>query len=158
MTKKFNLYLGKAGHFHAMSEFLCRGWNVAIPEVDIGDDIFVVKDETGEFWRVQVKTANGISRKDGWSAQFSISAAQLIQRFQPELIYVFLVRNQEGWSKPLVISRQKLYELFKFTKIGAAQNDKLVFYFSFQNDKVICSEIDLTSHLNNFSDFPLIEH
>jgi hypothetical protein len=38
-----------------MSEFLMRGWNVAVPEVDIGDDIFVVRDENGEFVRVQVK-------------------------------------------------------------------------------------------------------
>lgn len=27
-----------------MAEFLVRGYNVAIPEVDIGDDIFVVRD------------------------------------------------------------------------------------------------------------------
>ncbi len=27
-----------------MAEFLLRGWNVAIPEVDVGDDIFVVDD------------------------------------------------------------------------------------------------------------------
>jgi hypothetical protein len=33
MTKKFNQYLGKAGHLAVMSEFLMLGWNVAIPEV-----------------------------------------------------------------------------------------------------------------------------
>ena len=47
MTKKFNQYLGKAGHLFIMSEFLMLGWNVAIPEVDIGDDIFVVQDDSG---------------------------------------------------------------------------------------------------------------
>ena len=35
MTKKFNQYLGKAGHLTIMSEFLMLGRNVAIPEVDI---------------------------------------------------------------------------------------------------------------------------
>ena len=39
-VEKYHLYLGKAGHLTVMSEFLMRGWNVAIPEVDIGDDIF----------------------------------------------------------------------------------------------------------------------
>ena len=34
MTKKFNLYVGKAGQLYVMSEFLMRGWNVAMPEVD----------------------------------------------------------------------------------------------------------------------------
>ncbi len=29
-----------------MAELLLRGWNVAIPEVDVGDDIFVVRDAT----------------------------------------------------------------------------------------------------------------
>jgi hypothetical protein len=43
-----HLYFGKAGHLFVMSEFLLRGWNVAIPEVDVGDDIFVVKDFNGE--------------------------------------------------------------------------------------------------------------
>ena len=32
MSKKNNLFLGKAGEFAIISEFLCRGWNVAIPE------------------------------------------------------------------------------------------------------------------------------
>ncbi|MFN9688681.1 MAG: hypothetical protein ACK57X_07415 [Bacteroidota bacterium] len=40
-----------------MSEFLTRGWNVAIPEVDVGDDIFVVQDDNGTLRRVQVKTS-----------------------------------------------------------------------------------------------------
>ena len=39
MKKNYHLYLGKAGHLTVMSEFLTRGWNVAIPEVDVGDDI-----------------------------------------------------------------------------------------------------------------------
>jgi hypothetical protein len=37
-------HIGKAGHLAAMAEFLLRGYNVAQPEVDIGDDIFVVND------------------------------------------------------------------------------------------------------------------
>lgn len=37
-------YTGKAGQLFAMSEFLMLGYNVAIPEVDRGDDIFVVRD------------------------------------------------------------------------------------------------------------------
>jgi len=57
VTKKFNQYLGKAGHLYIMSEILMLGWNVAIPEVDIGDDIFVVQDDNGTLRRVQVKTS-----------------------------------------------------------------------------------------------------
>ena len=36
-----------------MAELLLRGWNTTIPEVDVGDDIFVVRDNDGNlplFW------------------------------------------------------------------------------------------------------------
>ena len=36
-------YVGKAGHLAVMGELALRGYNVAMPEMDIGDDLFVVK-------------------------------------------------------------------------------------------------------------------
>jgi|GEM_PF-4307042 len=69
MTGNFNLYIGKAGHLAVMSEFLMRGWNVATPEVDIGDDIFVVEDESGTMKRVQVKSSSAKIRKDSFSSR-----------------------------------------------------------------------------------------
>ena len=42
------------------------GWNVAIPEVDIGDDIFVVQDDNGTLRRVQVKTSTSTDRKESY--------------------------------------------------------------------------------------------
>ena len=49
-----------------MAEFLWRGWNVAIPEVDIGDDLFVVQDEEAHLYRIQVRqlparNSNGVA-------------------------------------------------------------------------------------------------
>jgi hypothetical protein len=41
-------HIGKAGHLAAMAEFLLRGYDVAQPEVDVGDDIFVVHDLSGD--------------------------------------------------------------------------------------------------------------
>jgi hypothetical protein len=66
MTKKYNLYLGKAGQLVVMSCFLVRGWNVATPEVDVGDDLFVVEDKKGIFYRVQVKTSQATLRENGY--------------------------------------------------------------------------------------------
>ncbi len=39
-------HLGMAGHYAAMAEFLYRGYNVAVPSVDVGDirDDFVAAD------------------------------------------------------------------------------------------------------------------
>jgi hypothetical protein len=52
---------------------------------------FVVRDENGEFVRVQVKTATGIKRQKGISAQFSLPISQLIREYVPELSYCFMV-------------------------------------------------------------------
>lgn len=68
MKYNYHLYLGKAGHLNVMSEFLTRGWNVAIPEVDIGDDIFVVQDDNGTLRRVQVKTSTATFRQNSFSS------------------------------------------------------------------------------------------
>jgi hypothetical protein len=37
-----NLYVGSAGQMAVMAEFLLRGWNVASPEIDVGEDLFVI--------------------------------------------------------------------------------------------------------------------
>jgi hypothetical protein len=67
MPKKLNLYVGRAGQMAVMAEFLARGYNVAVPEVDIGDDIFVVKDDSGDYSRVQVKAAVATRTAVGYS-------------------------------------------------------------------------------------------
>ena len=103
MTKKFNQYLGKAGHLAVMSEFLMLGWNVAIPEVDIGDDIFVVQDDNGMLRRVQVKTSTATIRKTTFSGKFNISLKNLRNISNILVHYVFVVRENNSWTKPIII-------------------------------------------------------
>jgi hypothetical protein len=95
VTKKFNQYLGKAGHLTVMSKFLMLGWNVAIPEVDIGDDIFVVQDDNGTLRRVQVKTSISTTRKSGYSGQFSVSIKNLRNITNILVHYIFIVRRND---------------------------------------------------------------
>lgn len=38
-------FTGRNGQLALMAEFLIRQLNVAIPEVDVGDDIVVVRDD-----------------------------------------------------------------------------------------------------------------
>ena len=70
-------FVGRAGQLAVMAEFLLRGYNVAMPEVDVGDDIFVVHDRRGTLWRIQVKTALGKPRSYGYSGQFAVGLKQL---------------------------------------------------------------------------------
>ena len=85
MSRTFNLYLGKGGQLAAMSFFLMRGWNVATPEVDIGDDIFVVDDKKGFFSRIQVKTSKAVERENGYSVQFNLPLDQVATSTDPEI-------------------------------------------------------------------------
>ncbi len=164
MTKKFNQYLGKAGHLTVMAEFLMLGWNVAIPEVDIGDDIFVVKDDDGALKKVQVKTAQSIKRNSGFSAQFSISSKKLLNLSFPTVYYVFIVRYNNEWSKPIIINQYDLEEHYRKYMQKKGENIKgnidknIIFYFSFEGNEVKCNKQDFSKYINNFSDFPQIIH
>ena len=148
-----HLYFGKAGHLFVMSEFLLRGWNVAIPEVDVGDDIFVVKDFNGELVRVQVKTSKAIYlRNGGYTAQFKLSLKQLRDSIK-EVSYVFVVRETNNWNLPVIIDQQILLELYENHSLGSEYKDNLTLRLNFKNGKVTNKQIDLTEYQNNFEDF-----
>lgn len=157
MKKNYHLYLGKAGHLTVISEFLTRGWNVAIPEVDIGDDIFVVQDDNGTLRRVQVKTSTSTQRQNSFSAKFNVPLPQLRNIANIPVHYVFIVRNNEQWTKPLIIRQDYLLDYLQNFKIGTEHNGNLTLYFSYMEDKVECSGIDFSKYVSDFTDFPLIE-
>ena len=148
-----HLYFGKAGHLFVMSEFLLRGWNVAIPEVDVGDDIFVVKDFNGELVRVQVKTSKAIYLKNGgYTAQFKLSLKQLRDSIK-EISYVFIVRETDSWNRPIIINQQNLLGLYENQSLGSGYKDNLTLRLNFKNGKITNKTIDLTEYQNNFEDF-----
>lgn len=101
-------HFGRAGEFFAMSELLLRGWNVAVPVVDIGDDVFVIDDNDKTTYRIQIKSAEpkelGNQRH---SASFSLSRRQLKTPLEIELFYVLLIRMDSRW-RFLVIPRAHL--------------------------------------------------
>jgi len=140
-----------------MSEFLTRGWNVAIPEVDIGDDIFVVQDDNGTLRRVQVKTATSTVRQNSFSGQFNVPLNQLRNMANIPVHYVFVIRHNDQWTKPVLIRQDYMLELMQNDKIGSEYDGNLNLYFSYSKDKVECSGIDLTKYISDFTDFPLIE-
>jgi hypothetical protein len=92
MTDK-RTHFGRAGEYFAMSELLLRGWNVAVPVVDVGDDAFVIDDRDKTTRRVQVKTAMAEPmRAKGEGAErvcasFKLSRTQLRTRQPIELFY-----------------------------------------------------------------------
>ena len=112
MSEKTSFF-GRAGEYFAMSELLLRGWNVAVPVVDIGDDVFVIDDRDKTTHRLQVKTSQLVSKEAGaspQSASFSLSRKQLRDPQQIELLYMLVLRAGTSW-RFLLIPRIELYEI-----------------------------------------------
>jgi len=140
-----------------MSEFLTRGWNVATPEVDIGDDIFVVQDDNGTLRRVQVKTATSTHRKNSYSGQFNVPIKQLRNTSNVLVHYVFIVRHANSWSKPVVICQDYLLDHWENDNIGSQHKDNLNLHFTYTDKEVKCSKTNLSKYISDFTDFPIIE-
>lgn len=155
-----NLYTGGAGQAAVMSEFLFRGYNVAVPEVDRGDDLFVVEDRTGSLSRIQVKAA--IARKhirsNIYAAQVNIPRSQLTIPQTPELTYVFALRCGERWSDFVVVARPVLDNLHRNLSVGTVANQAVVLRLSISPLSIRCSKQDLSQYRNDFSRWPSIQH
>ena len=80
-----------------MSEFLYRGYNVAVPAVDIGDDVYVVEDRLGTMWRLQVKTSDQPEDNLGI---YQLSRRQLREVKRNELFFMFMRRWRGRWRGP----------------------------------------------------------
>jgi hypothetical protein len=141
-----------------MSEFLLRGYNVATPEVDVGDDVYVVQDDSGKLWKIQVKTATANPTKKGYSAQVKMPLKQLRLVRDPEIRYIVAIRERKDWQPYIIIGRPDLYALYKQERIGSRAGAYVMFRFSFDesNQKLHLGKIDLTDNLNNWKEWPLI--
>ncbi|GAA4403664.1 hypothetical protein GCM10023187_19950 [Nibrella viscosa] len=134
------------------------GWNVAIPEVDTGDDIFVVQDDNGTLRRAQVKTSTSTRRESGFSGKFNVSLKNLRNITTILVHYVFIVRHNDEWTKPVIIRQDYLLDHFEANHVGSEANGNLTFYFSYAGGRVECSGQDFTKYVKDFSDFPQLYH
>jgi hypothetical protein len=114
MAETKTTHFGRAGEFFAMSELLLRGWNVAVPVVDVGDDVFVIDDRDKATRRLQVKTSamKPSDSGDGSTlrAVFNLSRTQLRSPHEIELYYMLVMRTATRW-RFLVVSRGDLFEI-----------------------------------------------
>jgi hypothetical protein len=153
-THSSTSYFGQSGQFAVMSELLSLHLNVAIPEVDVGDDILVIRDKDGTWYRVQVKSANAKERKNNYSAQFKLRLDQLSNPTTPELFYILVIRKEQKWADFIIIKRSDLNSLKQINNIGSVSGKHLILYFSIKNSKVYCGKNDLTNYKDNWSIFP----
>jgi hypothetical protein len=163
-TKMQTLYTGMSGHLATMSEFLSLGYNAAIPEVDRGDDVFVVRDDDGNLSRIQVKTANARTTQYGYRATVNVPRLQLETPRSPEVYYVFPVRHESRWKDFVVISREDLFTIWMATNMGSLAGpvpakQKLVIQLAFRPNSVRTGTADFQPYRNNWNRYwPTIVH
>jgi hypothetical protein len=83
-------YAGRSGQMAVMAELLDLGCNVAIPEVDVGRDLFAFQDDEEGVTHIQVKTAGkakALAEEGSYSAQIDVPLEQL-KTTGPALYYV----------------------------------------------------------------------
>jgi hypothetical protein len=143
-----------------IAELLIRRCNAAIPEVDVGMDVFAFLDEREEVARIQVKTAQGekYKRGDGYSAQFSIPLKQLEQPDKPPLYYVLATRLEERFADFIVIGRSQLWDYWDSPKRFGTRDKEgnLVLTVQFR-ERVLCGEVDLTDFRGAWNILPPIQ-
>jgi hypothetical protein len=152
-------FTGRSGQSAVVAELLNQGCNAAIPEVDVGQDVFAFRDDDEVIARLQVKTANARPlKRGGFTAQFSVPLAQVTGPDRPPLHYVFAVRYLGRWEEFLIISRPELRELRRGQNLGSvfvaegAEHLKIV--VSFREAETRAGTVDLAAYRSAWESLP----
>ena len=148
-------YTGKAGHLAVMGEYCLRGYNVGMPEIDKGDDVFVVNDGSGAMWRLQVKTANPRKQKTSLSFAYRVKEHSIQTAQTPELHFIFVMRIKNQW-RFLVMDRSVLRNYVR-SGLGTPTGDFRQITIVFHDDgRVIASDTELRHHLEDWAAWPVL--
>lgn len=153
-------FTGKAAQLAVMAELLRRRCNAAVPEVDVGTDVFVFKDDSEEVVRLQVKACavpHSYVDGSGYSAKFTLPMKQFLHLGdRPPLYYALAVFREDRWADYLVVSRARLQSYFygkeRFGSYNKS-NDDLEITVEFRA-KVECSGRNLTDCRNAWESLP----
>ena len=149
-------YIGKAGHLAVMGEISFRGYNVALPEIDKGDDIFAVNDSTGAMWRLQVKTSSGRVQRQSIAYQFRIRESAIRSPQTPDLHFIFVMRENDHW-RFLIMDRAVFRSYVVNNNFGTLAGDHRQVSITLHNDgRAICSGTNLQNHLEDWVTWPII--
>jgi hypothetical protein len=154
-----DLYTGRGGQLATLAELLLRHCNVAIPEVDEGDDALVFVTDEPDVARLQIKTATAeLLKAEGcYAARVSVPLAQLHARESTRLHYVFAIRLGERWSDFVIVAR---HELVAASGLGLGYVNKrageLQLYLSFSPDGLRCSDQDWSRYRNAWASLGVV--
>jgi len=156
-------FTGRAAQLAVMAEVLRLRCNAAIPEVDLGTDVFAFKDDREEVVRLQVKACTVphiYADGSGYSAKFALPMKQFRHPDdRPPLYYALAVLRDDRWVDFLVVSRAPLQSYYYGkTKFGSFNktNDDLEITVEFRA-KVECSGQELTDCRSAWNSLPPLQ-
>lgn len=161
--KNRRAYTGRSGQLAVMAELLDRGCNVAVPEVDVGSDLFAFQDEREGTTHIQVKTARkptAVKDDGSYTAQVDLPLGQLTRPDNPRLYYAFAMRVKGRWADFIIIARKALNSLRVAKVIGNKYTDKktnkqyLKLTFLFSKNEVTCSGESFQEYRNAWTILP----
>lgn len=134
-----------------MSELLSRGYNVSVPEVDVGDDIHAEHPGGRRRFRVQVKIRSGEDhpQQPVSVARYHIPTRQLLTPQTPELYFVFALWRGESWDA-LIISRKSLHAIWAARHRGRRRVPVTNFAVTFHPDRIHGMGCDFGRYRNNW--------
>lgn len=155
-------FTGRAAQLAVMAELLRLCCNAAIPEVDLGTDVFVFKDDRAAAVRLQVKAcaaSHDYKDESGYSAKFALPMKQFHRPDDPPLFYALAVLRDGKWADFLVVSRAKLQSYYNGDEpFGSLNNvnSELVLTVEFRKE-VTCSGQTLTDCRNAWESLPPLQ-
>jgi hypothetical protein len=157
----WDAYTGRAGEMATLSELLRRYCNVAVPEIDEGEDIFAFVTREPNVTRIQVKTANAepLKEEGRYTARVSVPLQDLEVMLAVRLYYIFAIRLGDRWTDFVVIDREDLANLHEAVGLGYenAKAGELQLYLSFGPTSLICSDLSLQQYRNAWSRLPSVQ-
>lgn len=152
-------YTGKAGQMAVLAELLARQCNVAVPEIDEGEDVLTFVRRAPDVFRIQVKTANAEPLKEAgrYSAHVNIPLEQLNAQSLEELYYAFAVRLGESFVDFVLIARTELRR-WRVRGVGYLNQraGELQLYLSFGPNEVTCSGQSWQAFRNAWAVLPVV--
>ncbi len=145
-----------------MAELALRGYNVSIPEIDIGDDVLVLNHATGQLSRIQVKTATGrrLQKPDrAYRCQFSVRLDHVNDAVTAGAHYVFAARCSAAW-RFLVFPKSVLRHLIVHSSLGSplAKDSHMITVVSYGPREARASTradaVDLSPYAGNWDPWP----
>jgi len=157
-------FVGKAGHLAVMAELAWRGYNVATPEIDVGDDVFAVDNDSGAMRRIQVKTSSPRKQVRSTRYQFSVRENAITSPMTPDLWFIFVLRSPSAEEMTsrwrfVLIPRQVLNDWTRRLGFGSLNSTNRQIRLTLHDDgRLVSSGQDISSYLEDWSNWPALEN